>query len=825
MYLLGQDLRFAFRQLRKAPGFTLTVVLTLALGIGATTAIFSLVEGILLRPLPFSNPERLVLLGDHLEGGSSATPVTAREIATYSTSTDAFSSMGGYITGSYEVSGGAIPEEVNAARLTAGVFPTLGVRPILGRVFTREEEETHQPLAVISYALWVNRYQNDPHVLGTSIALDRKIYSIIGVMPRSFAFPPENGRLDQSQLWIPMSLTADELSDQHAGFWGYQMIARLKDGVTLAQAAQDADRASKQVMRDLPKAQSAVPIRGDVTPLLEYDVAEARPLLRMLFLAVSVILLIGCFNVAGLMLVRAIRRRGEYALRLALGARSGVIIRESVLEGLFLGAGGGLLGLAFAAIAIRTTLHLLPESMPRVDSISIDATVAAFALLLALATGVLCGLAPAFTALRTNLTENLKEGAGAGTGTSIHSWLRSALVVSEIAIALVLLTVSGAFLRSFQKMRAVDPGFRPDHVLIAGYRLPLQQYSTQASSEAFERAVVDRLSGAPGTIAVGITTAVPASGGFGETAFTIEGEPTASWKLKFAMFATTYGDYFRAMGIPLVDGRYFTEDDHSGSPLVIIVNQSMAKHSWPGQRAIGKRMHVGTPKHSLPWVTVVGVVADTKMGSRDQPSDDQWYTPAEQPASLNGPEYAGRLTDADSAYITLRSALPCEQVAQTLRSAVAKVDPMLALQQVQAMEEAISNVEAPRRFNTDLITSFAAGALLLAITGIYAVVAFSVSMRTREIAIRMALGSQRTGIARLILFSATKLAFLGCVLGVLGSLAASRLVSSFLFEVTATDPLIYVAAVLIMMLMALVASAIPARRAASADPINALRSA
>jgi predicted permease len=825
MYSLGLDLRFAFRQLRKAPGFTLTVVLTLALGIGATTAIFSLVEGILLRPLPFSNPDRLVLLGDHLDGGVSGTPVTAREIATYSTSTNAFSSLGGYITGSYEVSGGAIPEEVNAARFTAGVFPTLGVSPILGRVFTRAEEETHQPLAVISYALWMNRYQKDPHVLGTSIALDRKIYSIIGVMPRSFAFPPEDGRLDQSQLWIPMSLTADELSDPHAGFWGYQMVARLKDGVTLAQAAQDADHVSKQVTRNLPTAQSAVPIRGDVTPLLEYNVAEARPLLRTLFLAVSVILLIGCFNVAGLMLVRAIRRRSEYAVRLALGARSGVIIRESVFEGLFLGAGGGVLGLAFAAIAIRTTLHLLPESMPRVDSISIDATVAAFALLLALATGVVCGLAPAFTALWTNLTENLKEGAGTGTGTSIHSWLRSALVVSEIAIALVLLTVSGAFLRSFQKMRAVDPGFRPDHVVVAGYRLPLQQYSAQASSEAFERAVVDRLSRAPGTIAVGITTAVPASGGFGETAFTIEGEPTASWKLKFAMFATTYGDYFRAMGIPLVDGRYFTEDDRSDSPLVIIVNQSMANHSWPGQRAIGKRMHVGTPKHSLPWVTVVGVVADTKMGSRDQPSDDQWYTPAEQPATLNGLEYAGKLTDAAGAYITLRSALPSEQVAQTLRSAVAKVDPMLALQQVQAMEDAISNVEAPRRFNTDLITSFAAGALLLAITGIYAVVAFSVSMRTREIAIRMALGCQRTGIARLILFSAAKLALLGCIFGVLGSLAASRLVSSFLFEVTATDPLIYIAAVLIMMLMTLVASAIPARRAASADPINALRSA
>jgi putative ABC transport system permease protein len=289
------------------------------------------------------------------------------------------------------------------------------------------------------------------------------------------------------------------------------------------------------------------------------------------------------------------------------------------------------------------------------------------------------------------------------------------------------------------------------------------------------------------------------------------------------MFATTYGDYFRAMSIPLVDGRYFTEDDRSDSPLVIIVNQSMAKHSWPGQRAIGKRMHVGTPKNNLPWVTVVGVVADTKMGSRDQPSDDQWYTPTEQPATLNGIEYAGKLTDAASGYITLRSALPSEQVAQTLRSAVGKVDPMLALQQVQAMEEAISNVEAPRRFNTDLITAFALGALLLAITGIYAVVAFTVSLRTQEIGIRMALGAPRTSIARLVLILGAKMALFGCGFGVLGSLLLSRLVRSFLFDVSATDPLIYSISVLIMMSMALLASALPATRAASSNPIDILR--
>ena len=823
MYALGQHLRFALRQLRKAPGFTFTVVLPLALGIGATTAIFSLVEGILLRPLPFSNPDRLVLVGDHLGGGAS-TSVTAREIGTYTNAASTFSSLGGYITTSYEVSGRATPEQVNGARFTAGVFTTLGVRPILGRVFTQEEEDAHQPLAVISYALWRRRYQRDPDVLGSTIVLDRRPYSIIGVMPRSFQFPLEDGQLDQAQLWVPLSLTPEELSEQHAGFWGYQMVARLKDGVTFSQAAQDADRVARQVMRNLPAAQSAIHIQGDVQSLIEYGVAEVRPLLRTLFLAVSVVLLIACVNVASLLLVRAIRRRSEYAVRLALGARSSVIIRESLFEGLLLGVAGGLLGLAFAAIAIQTTLHLLPDSMPRVDSISLDATVASFALMLALLTGALCSLAPAFAALRTNLTESLKEGGRSGTGASTHTRLRSALIVFEIAIALVLLTISGAFLRSFQKMRAVNPGFRPDHVLIAGYRLPLQQYSTQASSDTFNHAVVDRLSGKPGVLAVGITTAVPASGGFGESGFTIEGESAADWKLKFAVFATTYGDYFQVMRIPLLDGRYFTDYDRSNSAPVVIVNQSMATHSWHGQRAIGKRMHVGGPQKGMPWATVVGVVADTKMGSRDEPTDDQWYTPAEQPATLNGSEYSAKLTSPAGGYITLRSTLPPAELTRTLRSAIAEIDPALALQPVQTMDDAVSSVEAPRRFNTSLITAFALGALLLTITGIYAVLAFSVSLRTQEIAIRMALGAQRKGIARLVLTAGAKLALIGCGLGVLGSLAVSRLVSSFLFEVSATDPFLYIASVAIMMLLALLASALPATRAASADPVTALRS-
>jgi predicted permease len=825
MYALAHNFRFAFRQLAKTPRFCLTVVLTLALGIGATTAIFSLVEGILLRPLPFSNPNRLVLLGDHIGGGPN-TPVTAREIGIYSNAAGAFSSMGGYIATSYELSGsaasGATSEEVRAARFNAGVFPTLGVRAVLGRVFTQQEEDAHQPVTVISYALWLTRYQRDPRVLGSSIDLDRRPYTIIGVMPRSFAFPLEDGQLDQVQLWVPMSLTPDELADQNAGFWGYQMVARLKDGVTFSQAAQDADRVARQVMRSFPVSMSAIRIQGDITRLMEYAVAEVRPLLRTLFFAVSIVLLIACVNVAGLLLVRAIRRRREYAVRLALGARASAILRESMCEGLLLSLAGGVLGLAFAAAVIRTALHLLPESMPRVDSISIDGIVVAFALLLALATGALCSLAPAFAALRTNLTESLKEGVRTGTGASSHAWLRSTLVIAEIAIALVLLTISGAFLRSFQKMRAVDPGFRSDHVLVASYQLPLNQYNTQTSAEAFNRAVVDRLASKPGIVAVGITNSLPASGLHGGAAYTIEGAPVDSWKLKFSMFAFTYGDYFAAMSIPLLDGRYFTNDDRSNSSLVVIVSQSMAEHSWPGRRAVGKRMHIGNPHKGLPWATVVGVVADTKIGASDEPSKDQWYMSAEQPAILFGP---GALDNPilTSGYITVRSALPPEQMTQTLRATVAEVDPLLALQQLQPMSAVISNVEAPRRFNTDLITAFAAGALLLAITGIYAVVAFSVSLRAQEIAIRMALGAQRNRIARLVLISGARMALIGCGLGVLGSLAMSRMVSSFLFNVSATDPLVYMAAALTMMFLALVASAFPAMRAASAEPVDALR--
>jgi len=816
------DVSFSLRRLGKARWFSITVVLMLAFGIGATATIFSLIEGILLRPLPFHDPGRLVELGEHV-GNNPGIGDTARDFRAYADDSSAFSSMGGYGGGTFELAGGAVPEDVEGSRVTAGLFPTLGVQPILGRVFTQQEDDGHAPVVVLSYALWTDRYHRDPHILGSSIELNRKQYTIIGVMPRDFEFPLQTGRLDQTQLWVPMSLTPEELSEQQAGFWGFRIVARLKDGVTLSAARQDAARVAQLIMRSFPATMANIKIRGDVVLLSEDTTGPVKPLLKVLFVSVFVVLLIACANVAILMLIRAVRRHRDIAVRIALGARSTTIFRDTLLEGLLLSLAGGLLGLAFAAATLRIGLRRLPDSLPRMDSISIDGTVALFALGLALLTGVLCSLAPAFVAFRTNLIASLKETLGSGAAG--HVRLRSTLAVAEIAIAMLLLTVSGAFLRSYQKMLAIDPGIRPDHVLVANYALPEAQYPTDAAVERFDRRLINELAAKPGVTAVGMGDRVPSSGNSGMSAYTLEGERSEGWHLKFAGFGTIYGDYFQALGIPLLAGRAFTENDRADSPLVVVVSKSMAEHSWPGQNAIGKHMHAGNPKKGLPWATVVGVVGNTRIGARDQQGNDQWYVAAQQPAMLYGSKPSSAREVPAGGVIILRSALPPDQMTGILQKSVAAIDPLLALNQIQPMNDVLSTTEAPRRIMTELIGGFALAALLLAITGIYAVMSFAVSLRTQEIAIRMALGAQRERIARLILRSGATMALLGCAVGIAGSVAASRLVQSFLFGVSATDPLIYAGSALVMLLVAIVACALPAARAAAADPVKALRSA
>jgi predicted permease len=826
MQTFVHEIRYALRQLRKSPGFTLTSVLTLAFGIGATTAIFSVVEGVLLRPLPFPDPDRLVLFGDVPEGVGAALgspSATAPAIRIYARDTHTFSGLGGFQQTGYELSGQGEPAQISASRLTASVFPALGVSPLIGRTFTQQEDESSQQVAVISYQMWRSRFHGDAHILGQKILLDRKPYEIIGVMPRDFEFPLVPGQLNRGELWVPMSFTQGELVNG-VGSWNYGMVGRLKLGVTRTQVLQDAQPAVEEIMRNFPPAMGSLRIHAVVQPLNEATVAEARPLVRTLFLAVAVVLFIACANLAGLLLVRVIRRRREISVRLALGASGAAVLRQSLVEALLLSVAGGLLGLALASMALRVGVSFLPETLPRVSAIGLDWQVAGFALLLAVLTGLLCGLIPALAAARTDVNEALKEGGRTGTAGSGHARLRSALVIAELAVALVLLTASGLLLRSFEKMRAVDLGFRTDHALTAAYGLPRQQYSTQAAVDAFDSALLSKLRQLPGVQAVGVTTLLPIGGGNSSTVFVPEGYvPPKGAGLTLAWFPQLMGDYFRAAGIPLLRGRDFTEADRAGAPLVVIVNRTLAERYWPGQDPIGKRLRIGVPESPTPWMTVVGEIADIKQTSADADTLNQFYTPASQFKATVGSFAPPDMLTGNYGSIALRGQQPPEQMADSLRAVVRSIDPQLPLTQVESMEQVVAEGQASRRFNTVLISSFAAAAVLLALLGIYSVIAFSAALRTQEMAIRLALGSQRSSVMRLVLVSGAKLGLVGCGIGALAAVFATRLLRSMLFQVDPLDPVVLALAAASIFLLALAASLVPARRAASIEPMQALR--
>jgi predicted permease len=814
-----QDIRYTFRQLRKSPGFAATAILMLALGLGATTAIFSIVEGVLLRPLPFPDPERLVILGDVLEGSHCAActhaTVTAPDIRNYMRDTHGFSHLGGYQPTNFELSGSGTPIKVNATRMSGEVFAALDVAPLLGRVFTQREDEAHEPVAVLSYSMWRSRFHSEATILGSKILLDRKPYTVIGVMP---------GHVDESELWVPLSLQPEEFLAGQAASWVFRMVGRLKPGITAAQVQSDSEHVARETMHSYPAYMRSIRIHAVVMPLREDTVAQARPLVHTLLFAVIFVLLIACANLAGLLLVRSIRRRREIAVRLALGARSGTLLRQAVVESMVLSLAGGAIGLGLAAAALRVGVSLLPETLPRVREIGLDWPVMLFALGLALLTGFVCGLAPAFAAIRTSVNETLKEGGRTGSPGSGHVRLRSALVVGEIAVALILLTASGLLLRSFQKMRDVNLGFEPDHVLAAIYDLPHNQYATQPAIDTFCEELLRNVRALSGVEAVGTTIILPANGNYWGIAFTIEGYvPPKGAGLNMAAMSQVRGDPFAALGIRLLRGRVFTEADKAGSQLVAIVNRKMAERYWPGQDPLGKRLRRGMPETATPWMTVVGEVDDVKLGSPDEETMPQVYQPVTQTVASEGVFASAGELDGDYGWIVLRSRVAPELMENMLRATVEKIDPQLPLYQMRTMEEAISSSEAPRRFNTVLISSFAMAAVLLSVLGIYAVIAFSVALREQEIAVRMALGCQRSGVLVLILGSGIKLAALGCGFGLLGAVAASRLLRSFLFDVSPFDPGILALSAVAMLLLALAASALPASRASSTDPMLALR--
>jgi predicted permease len=825
-----RDARFALRQLRRSSGFALTALITLAFGIGATTAIFSIVEGVLLRPLPFFEPSRLVTLGDRLEGvdyGGESPYVTAPGARAYIRDTHAFTNLGAYQTLDYELSSsgdGSIqnPDRINAARLTASVFPTLGVAPLIGRVFTQAEDDGRQQVAILSYPTWRSRFHSNPGVLGRKILLDRKPYQIVGVMPRGFEFPLVPGQLSRSELWVPMSFTQPELV-QGSGNWGYRLVGRLKPGITAAQAQQDAGTAAREIMANFPPALSARRIHPDVRPLDEDTVAEARPLIRVLFLAVIVVLFIACANLAGLFLVRVIRCRREISVRLALGATGQTVLRSWLAEALLLGIGGGVLGLAFSAAALHLGASLLPETLPRIGSIALDWRVAAFALGLSILTGLVCGIVPALSAARTSVGESLKEGGRTGSAGGAHARLRSALVIAELAVALVLLTASGLLLGSFEKMRSVDLGFKTGNALTASFSLPSERYSTQAAIDDFYLNLQDRLKQFRGVEAVGATSMLPASGVGGLATFTPEGYvPPKGAGLNVAWMPAVVGDYFAAQGVSIVRGRDFTPADRDGAPLAAIVSRNLAEHYWPGQDPIGKRLHRGPKEASLPWIAIIGEIDGVKQ-LPDAPAELQIYLPSSQTKADAGSFAPPNMLTGQFGSLVIRGAAPSAQLAKALQTAVRAIDPQLPLTQIESMDQVVSEGQASRRFNTALITAFAASAVLLALLGIYGVVAFSTASRKQEMAIRLALGSGRSGILRLILFSGARLGFAGCALGLVAAFFTMRLLRTLVFEVDVLNPWILFAASISILLVAILAAVVPAWRAAAVQPMEALR--
>ncbi len=822
--MISKDVRYAIRQLCKSPGFSLTAILTLAFGIGATTAIFSIVEGVLLRPLPFPDPGRLVIAGDNIEGADiGGIGVPAPETLAYARNTTSFSSLGAFQQSGNELSGIGEPAQINDARLGAAVFTALGVSPARGRVFTRQEDEDRAQVAVLSYQTWRSRFQSDPDILGRKIELDRKPYEIIGVMPRNFEFPLNPGQLNRAELWVPMSFTQTELV-QGAGSWSFQMVGRLKPGISEAQATQDMEREAKVIQSNFPPAFGSVRIHGAIQPLEENTVGQARPLIRTLFLAVAVVLFIACANLAGLLLVRVIRRRREIAVRLALGARKAVIVRQSLIGTLALSVSGGVLGLVLAALALRAGVSLLPESLPRIDSIRLDWQVMGFALALAILTGLICGLVPAFAASRAGVNEALKEGGRTGTAGGGHARLRSALVVAELAVALVLLTGAGLLLRSFEKLRQVNLGFGADHMLTASYSLPRRHYSTQAAVDAFYSGLLAKLGRIPGVEAVGITTVLPATGSISSDGFVPDGYVSPKpGELNLAFSAQVIGDYFRAAGIPLLRGRDFTAADREGAPLVCIVNRTLAQQYWPGQDPIGKRIKIGVKETPTPWMTVVGEIGDIRQTAPDKETTAQFYGPAAQLKAALGPFAGPDILPGGFGSIVLRTSLAPDEMKGSLESVVRGIDPQLPLTQVESMDRLVSDGEAPQRFNTTLISSFAGAAALLALLGIYGVIAFSSALRTQEMAIRMALGAGRPGVMRLILTSGAKLGLTGCGIGAVTAIFATRLMRTLLFQVDPLDPAVIVLAAVTIFLLAIAASVIPARRAASIEPMQALR--
>ena len=800
MNRLIHDLRYGFRVLRANPGFTIIAVLALALGIGATTAIFSVVNKVLLQPLPYTNAHRLVMLREINLPKFPEFPIAPGNFLDWQKQNTVFSRMAAYRAHTYILIGDGEPLRLRASRVTADLFGLLAARPALGRDFLPDEDTDGKGnVVILSHGFWQRRFGGDANILGKSVTLSGQPHTVIGVMPVEFAFP--DNTID---LWAPMAFTSRDSLNRGSHF--LSVVAALKPRATLEQAQAEMSTIARRVAMQYPD--SNVGWGAKVIPLQKFSVRSLETALYVLLGAVGLVLLIACANVANLLLVRAAGRRKEISIRAALGASRGRVIRQLLTESVLLAVIGGAAGLGLAYGGLRLLLKLAPEGLPRIENVSIDNAALGFALALTVLTGMVFGLVPALHASRPNLNETLKEGSRTGSDGSRRQKLRSTFVVVEIALALVLLISAGLLIKSFVRLQAVNPGFNAENLLTTSIGLPSAKYREGHQRIAFFNQLLTGIASLPGVQVAGVTNSLPMSGQF-IVGFSIQGRPAQKpADLPSTDYYAVSPDYFKAMGIPLLRGRLFSDRDVQGAPRVAIVSDSMAKRYFGGQDPIGQHIQVTHGRDA--FREIVGIVGDVQQYGLDQASTVQTYEPhMQQPSS--------------SMTLVIRTnGDPLDQSA-AVRGQVWAVDKDQPVSNFRSMEQIVVGSVADRRFSMLLLVVFAAVALVLAAVGIYGVMAYSVTQRNHEIGIRVALGASSADVLRLVVSHGLVLAAIGVAIGLPVSFGVTRLLSTMLFGVSKNDATVFVSIPLIVAMTALIACWVPARRAAKVDPIVALR--